>query len=246
MTAMDKQGLEDLALSWGADFFGVADLAPFRGFRTLPEDLLDTYTRAFSLGVSLSRDVIEGLTDGPSPLYSHHYQAVNALLDQIALRLAGNLQDQGRRALPIPASQVLDETEWLGALSHKAVARMAGLGWQGKSLLLINPRVGPRLRLVTVLTDLDLPADQPLPNRCGDCEECAAACPAGAIKGVSFGRGYSRPAEAWDAKRCTEKMIRDFSRRPGVRPLICGLCIKVCPWGKPRTDANAGPPFIPS
>ncbi|MEW5722037.1 MAG: 4Fe-4S double cluster binding domain-containing protein [Thermodesulfobacteriota bacterium] len=221
-----------MALGLGADFFGVADLAPFRGFRTVPADLLDPYARGVSLGVALSWDVIENLVDGPTPHYSHHYSKVNDLLDHLALRVSGALRKDGRRALPIPASQILDREHWLGAISHKAVARMAGLGWQGKSLLLVNPKVGPRLRLVTILTDLELPADRPLANQCGQCEECRKACPAGAIKGTPFEEGYRTRAQAWDARLCTDKLINDFGHREGVASLICGLCIKACPFGR--------------
>lgn len=238
---MDKESLRKLALDWGADFFGVADLGPFAGSATRPADLLDPYARAVSLGVSLSREVLEGLADGPTPLYSYHYTAANTLLDQVAFRLSAALQSQGHRALPLPASQLVDRDQWRGAISHKAVARMAGLGWLGKSLLLVNPAVGPRLRLVTVLTDLKLPADQPRPNGCGTCEECVQACPAGAIKGTPFGHGYASRAAAWDLTRCLDKLVNDFSQRPGVTPYICGLCIKACPVGRqPGKGQKAG------
>ena len=224
--------MKEAALSLGADYFGVADLAPFKGAATAPEDLADPYGRAISLGIGLSRGVIEGLVDGPTLLYSHHYSVVNALLDQIALRLCRMIEKHGGRALPIPASQIVDRDNWMGAISHKAVARMAGLGWQGKSLLLINPEVGPRIRLVTILTDLDLPVDKPLANRCGKCLECAKACPAGAITGQPFGDGYRTRSEAWDAAKCTDKLINDFGKITGMASLICGLCIKACPFGR--------------
>jgi epoxyqueuosine reductase QueG len=229
---MNRNELEDLARNWGADFFGVADLTPFRGAPTIPEDLLDPFERAVSLGVALSRSIFDNLVDGPDPPYSHHYLTANALLDRIAFRLTGAIQKAGGAALPIPASQMRDDVLWRGAISHKAVARMAGLGWQGKSLLLVNPDVGPRLRLVTILTSLPLSPDQPLANRCGKCMECSKACPAGAIKGTPWGEGYSRREDAWDPKKCTDHLINEFSKRPDVVPLICGLCIKACPFGR--------------
>ena len=229
---MDKTFLKKTARSLGVDFFGVADLEPFRAEKTLPGHLLDSYSRAVSLGVRLSPGVFELLDDGPIPLYAHHYVVANNLLDQAALRLANTILNDGHRALPVPASRVEDRENHLGAISHKAVARMSGLGWQGKSLLLINPRVGPRLRLTTILTDLELPADQPLPNRCGQCRECVKACPAGAIKGTPFGDGYKNREEAWDLSACTRKLAEDFSQRPGINSMICGLCIKACPFGR--------------
>jgi epoxyqueuosine reductase QueG len=139
---MDKQDIRKMALEWGADFFGVAAHEPYRSEPTIPDGLLAPYIRAISMGIGLSRGVFENLVDGPTPHYSHHYQTVNALLDQVALRITGLIQKNGGRAIPIPASQILDWDGWRAAISHKAVARMAGLGWQGKSLLLVNPEVG--------------------------------------------------------------------------------------------------------
>ncbi|MBF0529431.1 MAG: DUF1847 domain-containing protein, partial [Deltaproteobacteria bacterium] len=229
---MDKNSIKKSALEWGGDFFGVADLEAFRSYETLPAGLLDPFSRAVSIGVALSRRMFETLVDGPHVHYAHHYTTATALLDQVALRISGTLQKNGFQALPLPASQTLDWARGLGALSHKAVARMAGLGWQGKSLLLVNPNVGPRLRVVTILTDAPLEADQPLPNGCGKCLECATACPAGAIKGTPFGQGYQTRAEAWDIAACT-RQLESFNVRPGLKDhFICGLCIKPCPIGR--------------
>ena len=76
-----------------------------------------------------------------------------------------NKKKEGYQSLPIPASQVLDRENWYAAISHKAVARMAGLGWQGKNLLLITPQFGSRVRLGTVLTEAPLFVDTPVKNR---------------------------------------------------------------------------------
>ena len=236
-----KEDLKDRALEWGADFFGVADLEAFRGTPTEPADLLTPYVRAISMGVALSRGIFENLSDGPTPHYSHHYTKANELLDQVALRVAKYIQRRGRRAIPVPASQVLNREDWTAAISHKAVARMAGLGWQGKSLLLVNPDVGPRIRLVTVLTDIELPADAPLANGCGRCLECTNACPAGAILGRPFGEGYAERSEAWKAEACTGWIEEHFMNRPGVTSWICGLCIKACPIGRVSRPYRSAP-----
>jgi epoxyqueuosine reductase QueG len=229
---MNRDELKAYALSLGMDFFGVADLAAFADWPTDPPELPAGHRRAISMGLALNHDILDALTDGPTPHYSNHYQVVNGLLDQAAFQVARYLTGQGYRSVPIPASQILDFDQWRAAISHKAVARMAGLGWQGKSLLLVNPEVGPRLRLVTVLTDADPPPDEPLANRCGSCTECADACPAGAIKGVPFGQGYSDRSEAWDADACSGLLINVYGKRPQVTPLICGICVQVCPFGR--------------
>ena len=157
---------------------------------------------------------------------------MNALLDQIALRVARYIEKANGRALPIPASQLLDKASWHSYISHKAVAIAAGIGWQGKSLLVVNPKNGPRIRLVTVLTDLPLTPDKPISNRCGKCSKCTDACPAQAIKNVNTTWHYSDRDEALHFERCVAKLTQEFPKLPFIESPICGVCIRACPWGK--------------
>src|SRR5271157_2744310 len=162
MTNGSKQ-CRDFASEAGADLVGVADLGPFRrAGGVIPSDLLEPYSTAIAIGVHLDDAVINGIQDVPTPEYARHYRAVNAALDGIAARLVSWITNQGFRASAVPASQIVDHQNLLGGISHKAVARMAGLGWQGKSLLIVSPQYGPRIRLATVLTDLPLTPDRPL------------------------------------------------------------------------------------
>lgn len=222
----------------GADVAGVADLEPLRELRTIPGDLLDPFSRAVSFGVHIPIAVFETVDDRPTPLYSSVYQTANRLLDEVAFKTAKRLQSQGYRALPIPASQVLDRSDWQAAVSHKAVARMAGLGWQGKSLLLVTPEYGPRVRLATVLTDAPLEADSPVPNRCGGCTSCRDACPVGAIKGEGTDDHYKTRNEALYFERCVEKLTTEFAPMQDIGHPICGICIKVCPFGMKPGDSS--------
>jgi epoxyqueuosine reductase QueG len=174
------------------------------------------------------------ISDRPIPIYVSVYQTANRLLDDIAFRAAAMLQNDGFYSLPIPASQVLDRKNWQAAITHKAVARTAGLGWQGKNLLLITPRYGSGVRLVTVLTDAPLTADIPVKNRCGKCTLCRDACPVGAIKGVSTEDHYKDRDEALYFSRCADKLSEEFAKLPDIGVPVCGICIKVCPFGRKR------------
>jgi len=218
--------------AFGADLVGVADTDPLQGLYLDPLNLLEPFTRAISIAVRLPAAVFEGILDRPTPLYISIYQTANRMLDEISFKAANLLQTDGHRSLPIPASQVLDRENWYGAISHKAVARMAGLGWQGKSLLIINPLYGPRIRLATILTDAPLTPDKPIENRCGDCTLCMDACPAGAIKGVGTEDHYQSREEALFFSRCVEKLVGEFSTMPLIGAAICGICIKACPFGR--------------
>jgi epoxyqueuosine reductase QueG len=229
---------------WGADLVGVADAAPLGALALDPPDLLQGFTRALSIAIQLPTAVFEAIADKPTPIYSVVYQTANRLLDEIALRASLTFQREGFRSLPVPASQVLDRDAWQAAISHKAVARMAGLGWQGKNLLIITPQYGSRVRLVTVLTDAPLAADRPMGNRCGNCSMCRDACPVGAIKGVNTADRYRDREEALHFSRCVARLTGEFAALPGIGVPICGICIKVCPFGRRarRTDRAAGRP----
>jgi epoxyqueuosine reductase QueG len=225
-----KDRLIEQARLWGADIVAVGDTARLHGIETRPPQLLEGFPRAVSMAVRLADGIMDDVTDGPTELYSSHYGRVNALLDDIAIRVVGFLQSHGGKALPIPASHILCKERFIASISHKAVALSAGMGWQGKSLLLVTPEYGPRVRLVTVLTDLLLPADEPLKNRCASCSACEDACPAGAIKGTNTEYHYERRRDAVDLDACLAK-LSEFSKAEHIAPYLCGVCVSSCPWG---------------
>ncbi len=227
-TAQVKQKL----IASGADLAGVADTEPLKALKTDPPNLLNSFTRALSMAVQLPAAIFEMIEDQPTPIYDSVYQTANRILDEIAFKTAKRLQNDGYRSLPIPASQVLDRQSWSAAISHKAVARMAGLGWQGKNLLLITPQYGSRVRLATVLTNAPLIIDAPVKNRCGNCMMCRDACPAGAIKGINTENHYKTRNEAMHFDKCAAKLDTEFARLPNISAQICGICIKVCPFGR--------------
>jgi epoxyqueuosine reductase QueG len=76
--------------------------------------------------------------------------------------------------------------------------------------------------------------DQPLKNRCGSCAECSKACPAQAIKNVSTQDRYETRDHALHFSRCAEQTLK-FKALPGIGARICGVCIKVCPFGRKRS-----------
>jgi epoxyqueuosine reductase QueG len=232
---INKTELVATLKNWGATIVRVADTSRLKGIETEPADLLDKFPRALSIAVGLSNGIMDEIKDRPTPLYSSHYSRVNALLDDLAVRATNILQQSGAQAIPIPASLVLDSQKWTSFISHKAVAIAAGVGWQGKSLLVVSPDFGPRLRLITVLTDAELEVDLPLKNSCGTCNECKDHCPAGAILGNNTMSHYAKRSDAVDLDRCVHQIRDVFGEIANTVPLICGVCIAVCPWGKKKT-----------
>ena len=153
----NTEKIKALCHQWGGSLFGVADLRSFKKEEILlPPSLIDQLSFGISVGYHLSDAILEGIENQPTPLYFHHYQRVNILLDTIGLIVTSAIQDLGYQAMPIPASQIVDWKTQRGHLSHKHVARAAGLGWIGRNNLLVNEKFGSRIRLVTILTDLPL------------------------------------------------------------------------------------------
>jgi epoxyqueuosine reductase len=226
--------IKSIAKQAGADLAGIADLADFRGkLPTVPDDLLAGYRFAFSAAVRLDDAIVSAVMDHPTLEYAELYRMMNKRLDGIAASVVEWVDSEGSHAYADPASAIIEEERLLGGISHKAVARMAGLGWQGKSLLLVTPEFGPRVRLVTVLTDLPLHPDGPIRNRCGTCQECAKACPAGAIRNVRTESHYEKREHAVALEKC-HALVKTFAARPGIGARICGVCVRACPWGNKK------------
>jgi len=215
----DTERIKNLCRQQGGSLFGVADLRSFKKEEILlPPSLLGRLPYAISVGYHLSEAVLEEIENQPTPLYFHHYQRVNILLDTIGLIVTSAIQDLGYQAMPIPASQLVDWKNQRGHLSHKHVARTAGLGWIGRNNLLVNEQFGSRIRLVTILTDLPLKIDSPSLTHCGSCHNCLSVCPAGAIK---------ERQEDFDHLRCYEQ-LRNFAKTLHFSHNICGVCVKAC------------------
>lgn len=232
-----------LARSLGADYYGVADLAPARKFiHAQGGDRVSCYPRAVVMGIRLLDtlvDMLEDRTDRTgAALYRHNsYDTVNGSLDAMALKVANAIQREGYNALPVPASKRASDELIAGIVSHKLAAHLAGLGWIGKSCLLVTPDHGPRVRWITVLTDAPLnPTGKPMEPRCGKCTECVDICPVHAFTGRPFRDDEPREAR-FDAKACDGYFKK---LEAGSGPVVCGLCLFVCPHGRKKTRLEAG------
>jgi len=211
--------LKKKAFDLGAHLFGVANTEPLKQrFLEIEGTYMDDLPYAISLGFPLSKRILKGIVDHPTKLYFFHYQRMNILIDTVTIKLTNIIQDMGYEALPIPSSQVIDWKEQKAHISHKHVAKEAGLGWIGRNNLLVTKRYGSCLRLGTILTDIPLKADSPLDQDCGLCRRCLNVCPVNAI--------HESPAD-FDHIACYEQ-LKIFQKKHNIRHMICGICVKVC------------------
>jgi epoxyqueuosine reductase QueG len=117
------------------------------------------------------------------------------------------------------------------------VATRAGLGWIGKTDLFISKKIGPRLRLVSILVKSALiakskPVDK---SRCGTCNLCVEICPAKAANGLFWNINVKRE-DFFDPWKCRKQCAEFGKTKLGLDVRICGMCVAVCPVGQKKKN----------
>jgi len=205
----------------GATLVGFADVSE------LPERERCGLPRGVVVAIKYEKDEIRGIAERPTAQYHAAYQRINTQLDALVRDCEEWLQRNGFAAV----ARTLDfvgatETEHASEFPHKTIARLAGLGWIGKSALLVTEEYGSMIRISTVMTDAPLDVGTPTnESRCGDCMACTNACPAGAVQGKNWTLGCERD-EIFDAVKCrkTARELSDEYISP-TAGTICGKCI---------------------
>jgi ferredoxin len=111
------------------------------------------------------------------------------------------------------------------------VARDAGLGEIGRMGLLMTPKLGPRVRIAVVTTNLPVETDLAIYDYsmidfCLECKKCADACPGQAIS-------FNDMEEIDGVKRWQINQEACFSIWCTFGT-DCGRCISVCPFSHPN------------
>ncbi len=125
-----------------------------------------------------------------------------------------------------------------GPLLERPYAAAAGLGWLGKSTMLLVPGLGPWVLLGVIATTVELAPDAPLRKSCGACRRCIVACPTAAI---------SPEGGVLDARRCISYLTiehrgpipRELRAAMGNRVFGCDDCLDACPVGAGQWTCDA-------
>jgi reductive dehalogenase len=218
--------IKALARYFGALEVGVTELRPYHvyshigrgsGVYGAPLEVEHRYAIAFT--VEMDFEMLGCAPAAPAAMESAH-QYVEA--GRTAIQLAEAIRQMG-----YPARAHMDGDY---RVICPLVARDAGLGEIGRMGLLMTPRLGPRVRLAVVTTDLELISDAATPDDsvidfCEQCGKCALNCPAKAIP--TGGRVEIDGALRWqiDSDACYRYWCTVGTD--------CGRCMAVCPYSHP-------------
>ena len=225
--------LKDELLCHGADLVGIGNICE------LPPEVRNNMPIGICVAVRYPANVIKGIADLPTSEYNHWYNKLNNRLDKLVTLGAEFLQMQGYAAIPQTRTQVGNgEGDNNTVLPHKTIATRAGIGWIGKSALLVTSKYGSMIRISSILTDAPLKTSRSVNNsKCGDCMICVDACPANAISGKIWEAGLCRD-EFFNPDKC-RKVARERAKQGfGGENTICGKCIEVCPYTKQAMKGN--------
>jgi epoxyqueuosine reductase len=203
-----------------------------------------SFTHGFSTAISVAIHYDYNNTnnlDLNEELFDKHLSSLNEPIRKLIVLTEIFLHIRGYQYKSIPISIPVESNKQLESLHqfpHKTAATRAGLGWIGKSALLITPEYGPRVKLFTILTNAGFIKAYPInENKCGSCQMCVSICPCNAIKNVGWHVGVDRDTMI-NVYSCNEYRL-NFESQIG-RKHSCGLCIKVCKFGKQKNTKNVG------
>jgi reductive dehalogenase len=223
--------IKELALSHGALAAGVTQLRPYhvythvgRGTGAYGEPVELDHRWALAFSVEMDHRRVSHAPGAPVVEESARQYVEGA---KIALILASWI-----RRLGYPARAHTDGNYRVIA---PLVAKDAGLGEIGRMGLLMTPRLGPRVRLGVVTTDLPLVADPPgddlsVIDFCAVCRKCATNCPVGAISKGDRTSVDDGLRWAIDSETCY--------RYWNLIGTDCASCMRVCPYSHPDSPAH--------
>jgi len=211
----------------------------FANITELQAEIRFNMNRGISIGVALNPEIVRKIISGPTMEYYYEYKRVNNLLIKLCNITVDLLNDFGFKGVALePTTENLNYKTLSSKIPHKTIATRAGLGWIGKSALLVTEKFGTAIRLDTIITNADVKVSLPMnESKCGNCELCVQKCPASSIKGQNWQKGIARE-EMYDAFACYDT-AKQLCKNAKIPSTICGICIVACPWTKKYIERNS-------
>jgi reductive dehalogenase len=228
--------VREWAIKLGAVDAGITELRDYHKYTTVgrgeqygqPVRLDHRY--AIALTVEMSKEMIDHAPRAPTVMESaQQYMDSGAIAVQLA---------QFIRNLGYPARAHIDGNY---RVVCPLVARDAGLGEIGRMGLLMTPRLGPRVRLAVVTTDLPLVTSERVPEHsvldfCSICEKCADVCPS-----QSISRGLRTEIDGALRWQIDSEGCFTYWSKIGTD---CARCMSACPYSHPDNPMHNSVRFL--
>lgn len=208
--------------NYGANFVKIVDISMLSAKEN------QGYSVALLIGIALSPSYIFRLSK-ENIIDSYEFSEKENFADKLAEWTANFIVAKGYKSFAqsernLDLHGFYNETTKTTSLPHKKIAILAGMGWIGKSNLLVTQEYGSALCMCSVLTNApflteNMPIIMP---KCGECTVCKDICPAGSIHGSKWEIGMDRD------------LIVDVYHCEG-----CLKCFANCPWTQKYMKDNS-------
>jgi len=255
-----KDEINRIALMEGASKVGIASVESFASAPNghAPADFIPDAKSVISFGIRLLDAAVERdrlLMNSPMvpeelriPVQEYLYDTVaysmvNSRLDQIGLLIALFLEKQGYPSMCFPATYGEENAPLMSKIagfqapfSHRHAAVRAGLGEFGLNNLVLTPEYGPRIRLNSVITSMQLEPDPIIREKlcireCTLCMEACASCAYNSSiniltpkENLNWNGIWLDPPSVTDKHECNSRCV--------------GGCVRACPLGSKRTNKS--------
>ncbi len=179
---MLKEKIRNYILGLGVDDVGFAKTADYHSPKSYA---LETFLPGAQTIISLVFQ--EMSAESPNPTI-----AMNSRLDMNSFQRSCGYQisrflkrEFNAKSVAMPYSSPMEQSKdrvALGDFSQRHAAVAAGMGVFGRHNLVIHPRLGTRIGLTALITDLAIEPDAKIAeDLCSHCDICVANCPGGAL-----------------------------------------------------------------
>lgn len=196
---------QNISTKWGTPLVGFADAAhPYilslkeiiSPSHSMPKDVLDDASIIIAYYVPFTRELAKTNEQAgrlASPEWALAYEQTNAMFGVLNAHIINWLKTMGYKAAVSKEASTFDQEKLISNWSQRHFAYAAGLGTFGINNMLIT-KSGCCGRFSTIVTNLDVAADAPLPEELclyknnGSCGVCIKNCPAGALNVTGYDR----------------------------------------------------------
>jgi epoxyqueuosine reductase QueG len=239
METVEKFDMEEIITNINSvpkDDQHIVGLADLRGLLEAP---YEKYRYALVIAKKLNDNVLDSIRNGPNLEYFSLYNDTNSYLSDLVIKISNELRAINVDSMAIKPTMSDQElsNDYQKTLrtnfSHKMAGTRAGIGWIGKTDLLVTKEFGPRVRLATVLTKTPIgKCGTPInKSRCGKCSECIDSCSAKAGNGLLWDVTVDRD-QFYDPFKCREYCKKISKQNINKDISLCGICVSVCPVGR--------------